>query len=130
MPGRALDAARDDRQSAGHARAHVRDAHGEERAVGVGLASEGIDLVNRGDGGQRLDSIDQREGQDDGEEAPPDRRVGQHTLEIRQHHAVRERVIREVNHVLRVQPQDLAHDQPEDGREHLWRHDFQPFCLD
>ena len=130
MPGRALDAARDDRQSAGHAGAHVRDAHGEEGAVGVGLASEGIDLVDRGDGGERLDAIDQRERQHDGEEAPPDRRVGHHAMEIRQRHAVLERVIGEVNQVLRVQPQELAHDQPEDGREHLRRHDFQPFCLE
>ena len=45
------------------------------------------------------------------------------------HDAVFERVGREVDQVLGIQPHDLTHDQAEDGREDLRRQDFHPLRL-
>ena len=69
---RALDAAGDDRQTASQARAQIGYAHCIERAVRVRLAAKWVDLVDGRDRRQRLDTVDQCQGQDRRENAPPE----------------------------------------------------------
>ena len=98
----------------------------EQRAVGVGPAAIGVELVHGGDRGQGLGPVDQQQDENDVRQRQPEVGIAEHLAEMGQDDAVLQRSFGHVDQVLRVQVQEeQAGQRAEDEDPHRGRHDLE-----